>query len=163
MAHEESVLKAANTAILEQVRQPPPGSVLVGLVETVGGAPDVVAAVVQWGEASTTWDVYACRGDILARVLATKGVTDWYGSGREDEGAPAVITTSAHRISDARSIGAEDLIGHPNYAGFTRHCQARWIVRFDDGAIELDESVSRYGQNVAEVARYVRERFLNPE
>lgn len=159
--HDQSAFEAANRSILGQVGQPPPAPVLVALIETLGGEPDVVAAVVDWADGHTTWDVYGCRGDVLARVFASKDVGDWYGSSREAEGTPARIVTAAYRISTARSIGSEELVSEPSFHGFTRDCRAKWTINFDDGKLELNEFVPRYGRFVAEVAQYVRDRFLN--
>jgi hypothetical protein len=126
--YDESVFKATNSNILNQIGQPPPPPVLIGLVETVGGAPEAVAAVVDWGENQTTWDVYACRGDIVAHVRGRRETSDWSGGLRDDIGSPAAVVAAAYRISDARSVGAEALVSVPKLEGFARECRAKWVV-----------------------------------
>jgi hypothetical protein len=158
--HDESVFKETNTSILNQIGQPPPSSVLIGLIETVGGTPDVVAAVVDWSESQTTWDVYACRGDIVAHVRGQKNISDWFGGLRDEIGSPADVVAAAYRISNARSLGAEALVSVSQYEGFARECRAKWVVSFDGGRLELDEHAPKYGRYVGEVAHHIRDRFV---
>src|SRR4051812_35678420 len=91
--HDESAFKWANTAVCNQVGQPPPAAVLVALIETVGGTPDVPAEVVDYGDGYTTGDVFACRGDVIAHVA---------------------VTTCARNLSDVPSSSGEPG-GHPGF------------------------------------------------
>ena len=162
MPHDDSVFKATNTRILNQIGEPPPASVLTALVEVLGGEPEAVAAVVDQKDSSTTWQVYACRGDFLTRVVATRNIKNWAGGFHDDRGRgePGSLAAATFRISSARSIGVEELVVYDTHEGFSRESTGKWIVMFEDGKLELDESRGR-GGHMTQVANFVRERFLN--
>jgi len=160
--HDEAAFTATNSVILGQSGQPPPAPILVGLVEAAGGAPDVVAAVVTWGENHTVWDVYACRGGVLANVRGRKEMNDWYGSRGDRDPSPEQVTVSVHRLADVLAINAQDLTSRAPFQGFARTCAAKWSIKFADVTVELDEGSVSGGQ-VAAVAQHIRDRFVDAE
>lgn len=160
--HDEAAFKETNTMILRQIGQPPPAPFLVGLVEATGGVPDVVAAVVTWGEAHTVWDVYACRRGVFANVHGRKEMSDWYGSRGDRDSSLERVSVSVHRLADVTAINAEDLTTGTPFQGFARTCTAKWSIRFADVTVELDEG-SGSGGDVAAVAQHIRDSFVDAE
>lgn len=157
---DDSVFKATNTALLELTYQkPPPPPVLFAVIETVGGEPDALAVLVEGGREETTWEVFACRGDIIARVYGRAPIPGWAGSNADRAQVETHIEASARRITDLRAIEASDIKAPPTWEGFSRQGTATWTLRFKDGdAIVLNED-GEDGWRVRDVARYVRDRF----
>lgn len=160
--YDDAAFQATNKSILGQIGQPPPAGVLVGLVETLGGAPDVVAATVEWGEKLTVWDVYGARNDVFAHVRGRRKMDDWYGGRGDADEVETQISTTARKISNLRSVGAEDVSPIKPIQGWVRACKATWLLTFDDVTIKLDER-GRYGAPLGALALHVRDRYLGAD
>ena len=159
--HDESIFRATNTQILNQIGQPPPVAVLVALVDAIGGEPEVTAAVVDREEDYTAWEVFACRSNVFTHVSGRKEIDDWYGSAREAISAPQNVTATTRLISDLRSVRLAEVAAHPSYEGFQRECRAKWSLEFRDGHIvELNELARNGGRNIGAVARHMHQRFV---
>jgi hypothetical protein len=123
--------RAANTAILNQIGQPPPASVLAAALTATGGlAPEHVAALPIWGEGETTWHLLGCSGGTVFAVRAHKGVDDWYGT--THHGAEEALSIGLWPLRDVTGLAFElKDVRSGDFAGIS--LSGTWTVSFGSG------------------------------
>lgn len=148
--------RKANTAMLQQVGQPAPSSVLAAvLLATDGKAPEHVAALPHWGEGETTWRVLGCTRDALFEVVAHKKVDEWHG-GRAPHGDQETLEIRVRPLREVAGMTFELERAYGDYVGAAT-IYGTWVVDFASGApFAVPHVVGRVNEALEGIVQTVR-------
>lgn len=144
--------RRTNTAVLNQIGQPPPASILAAVLTVTGGVePTSLAAIVDWGEGTTQWRVVGCTQRMLFEITAKKPVDDWYGgTDRQFRGPQEEL--SACVVPLARVTSATFTLSRvvPSRLGFGQtSIEGTWKVTSEDGS-EVEIPTTSHKQQTRE-------------
>lgn len=156
---QRAAIRNTNTRMLVQAGQPPPETVLAGVLAVTDYAPPIqVAAIAEWSDTETTWRVFGCTERILFEVIGFKAVADWYG-GSADRGSGQYVTARALPLSrltgmvlELREVSG----GEFGDVASLRPLHGTWRVAGGSGvelALPTDARNSQAHEALAEIAR----------
>jgi hypothetical protein len=126
--------RATNTAILEQIGQPPPTSVLATIMQFTSETPDHVAAFVTWGDNETTWRVVASLPAGLLEVTGVKAQRDWHGGRSRDDSCEDDVRACLHPLRALRSAQYKLDRAYRDFDGTVSNVIGVWTLTFESGA-----------------------------
>jgi hypothetical protein len=136
---ERTPERETNTAILNQIGQPPPASVLATIMQFTSNAPQHVAAFVRWGKEETTWRVVANLGCSLLEVAGVKEASDWYGGRMEDDGMGDQVTAQIYPLRTLESVHFDLGRAYLDHNGRLNLMTGAWTLAFrGGGTVVLD-------------------------
>lgn len=143
--------RATNTAILEQIGQPPPTSVLATIMQFTTEAPDHVAAFVTWGDNETTWRVVASLATGLLEVTGVKAQGDWYGGRSRDDGSEDDVTARLYPFRALQSAKYKLNRAYREFDGTVSNVIGAWTLTFESGATVLLDGNNARSQTLAAI------------
>ncbi len=136
--------RATNTAILEQIGQPPPASVLATIMQFTSEVPAHLAAFVTWGDNETTWRVVASLPTGILEVTGFKAQGDWYGGRSRDDGSEDDVRACVYPSRTLQSAQYELDRAYRDFDGTVSNVIGAWTLTFGSGAtVSLDGSNAR--------------------
>lgn len=143
--------RATNTAILEQIGQPPPTSVLATIMQFTSEPPDYVAAFVTWGDNETTWRVVASLPAGLLEVTGFKAQGDWYGGRSRDDGSEDDITARLYPFRALQSAQFKLTRAYRDFDGTVSNVIGTWTLTFESGATVILDGNNARSQTLAAI------------
>lgn len=134
MSESESPYRATNTAILQQIGQPPPTSVLATLLQFTPLAPEHIATFVTDADDKTEWRVVACIPGGILEVLGQKPEKDWRGGRSRDDGSGDDVAAYFHPFRTVRMVKFKLERAYRDHLGEIGNVIGSWTLTFEGGA-----------------------------
>lgn len=141
---ERTPEREANTAVLNQIGDPPPASILAALMALSPGQPRHIAAFRGGVDDTSTWRLVAVADSHLVEVSGKKETSDWRGGTMRDDGQGDEVRgylLPLRTLESARYCVKRVYRGHE---GLTTRVIGEWMFTFAGGrSVVLDESEAR--------------------
>jgi hypothetical protein len=138
---EHTPEREANTAVLNQIGDPPPASVLSTLIALTPSQPQHVAAFRSQADNSSTWRLVAIAESHLVEVTGKKEAPDWRGGTMRDDGQGDVVGGYLFHLRTLESVRYAVKHAYRSYEGLSTRVVGEWTFTFAGGqSVVLDET-----------------------
>lgn len=156
---ERTPEREANAAVLNQIGDPPPATILATLMALSPAQPRHIAAFRGEADSTSTWRLVAIADSHLVEVSGKKEATDWHGDTLRDDGRGDEVRGWLLPLRTLESVRYSVKRAYRSYEGLAPRVVGEWVFGFAGGhSVVLDETEARNSTHavIEELAKAVK-------